>query len=466
MRKRRSSLIALLVLLCSIAMAQEELSYDAFIQNIKSNHPLMTRAKNIRDKGDLLYQSAKGGYDPIISAEYENKNFDEKLYYSSLQTKVKQPLYTSQYITAGYEFGTGSYLNPDLKTPSYGLPFVGIEASLLQGLTFDKRRAEILKSKKYRSYYEAEQNIQTNDLLFYASLSYFDWVYSCKELSLQRYFLTLAETRYNGIRALSNIGERASIDTIEANMLYQTRSLDLQSTQIDNQKKAATVQSLNWLRENEASKLNTTLKLRDSLEYYFDRVKGIYLNSFQNNAISNPVLSKYEANQEILKIEKRYKAELIKPKLDVKYNFLFNTLTNDGPALSISNYRWGANVSFPLLLRTARNDYKLSKIELSNNQLELDNKKNELNFKLNLTRQNISLLLEQLSNAERNLSYSKQLVTAEKLKFDNGESSLFLLNARENKWLESELKLAEYRLKFIKSVMEYIYLRGDQAYSL
>ena len=74
--------------------------------------------------------------------------------------------------------------------------------------------------------------------------------------------------------------------------------------------------------------------------------------------------------------------------------------------------------------------------------------------------------MEQLSNAERNLSYSKQLVTAEKLKFDTGESSLFLLNARENKWLETELKLADYRLKFMKTVMEYIYLRGDQAYSL
>jgi outer membrane protein TolC len=81
-------------------------------------------------------------------------------------------------------------------------------------------------------------------------------------------------------------------------------------------------------------------------------------------------------------------------------------------------------------------------------------------------KQNISLLAEQLQNAERSVKYSKQLVEAEKLKFTNGESSLFILNARENKWLESELKLSEYKLKFIKTVLNIIYLKGNLNYQL
>ena len=35
-----------------------------------------------------------------------------------------------------------------------------------------------------------------------------------------------------------------------------------------------------------------------------------------------------------------------------------------------------------------------------------------------------------------------------------------MLNTRENKLLESELKLAEYKLKFIKTVLNVIYLNG------
>lgn len=108
----------------------------------------------------------------------------------------------------------------------------------------------------------------------------------------------------------------------------------------------------------------------------------------------------------------------------------------------------------------------MAKLNSQNNSFELANKSIELDFKLNALKQNIGLLAEQLQNAERSVKYSKQLVEAEKLKFTNGESSLFILNARESKWLESELKLSEYKLKFIKTVLNIIYLKGNLNYVL
>jgi outer membrane protein TolC len=78
--------------------------------------------------------------------------------------------------------------------------------------------------------------------------------------------------------------------------------------------------------------------------------------------------------------------------------------------------------------------------------------------------QTISILAQQLLNAELSVSYGKLLLEAERLKFDNGESSIFMLNTRENKLLESELKLAEYKLKFIKIVLNIIYLNGNLNY--
>jgi hypothetical protein len=81
-------------------------------------------------------------------------------------------------------------------------------------------------------------------------------------------------------------------------------------------------------------------------------------------------------------------------------------------------------------------------------------------------KQNLSVIAGQVVNAERSALYSKQLVNAEKLKFENGESSLFMLNTRESKWLESELKLAEYKLKFMKAYLSIIYLKGNLNYNL
>lgn len=108
----------------------------------------------------------------------------------------------------------------------------------------------------------------------------------------------------------------------------------------------------------------------------------------------------------------------------------------------------------------------MASLNTQNTSLELGNKSNELRIKQDLLKQNIRILSEQLQNADKTARFSKQLLEAEKLKFENGESSLFMLNTRENKWLESELKLAEYKLKFIKTLLNMIYLNGNLDYKL
>lgn len=108
----------------------------------------------------------------------------------------------------------------------------------------------------------------------------------------------------------------------------------------------------------------------------------------------------------------------------------------------------------------------MANIDLQNNSLELKLKQNEIALKKDQIKKSISVLSQQLKNATKSVTYNKLLVDAERLKFDNGESSLFLLNTRENKLLETELKLAEYKLKFIKTVINLIYLNGDLNYKL
>ena len=90
----------------------------------------------------------------------------------------------------------------------------------------------------------------------------------------------------------------------------------------------------------------------------------------------------------MLDTEVRFKKEMIKPLLNVKYNFLPDNTSEVVPAFSTNNYKWGVNVSFPLLFRNPANDYKMAKVISENNQLELVNKTNELNFKVNALQQN------------------------------------------------------------------------------
>jgi outer membrane protein TolC len=118
------------------------------------------------------------------------------------------------------------------------------------------------------------------------------------------------------------------------------------------------------------------------------------------------------------------------------------------------------------LFRVTKNDFRLSELNQLNTKLELQNKTAELSMKMNATKTTISIISDQVTIADRNARYSRQLLEAEQLKFGSGESSLFLLATRENKWLESELKLCEYKYKFVLTVMQMVYLSGLLNYEM
>lgn len=457
-------LVFLFIFLKVSAQNSSVLSYESFLKNVLENHPIAKKADNIKQYGELQYKASKGNFDPNLSGTYDNKFFNNSNYYSVLSSGVKIPLFTAQNLKVGYEYGVGANVNPEQYTSSYGMPYLGIEVGLLQGLFLDYRRAEVMKSKEYVGYYSAEKKVQLNELLFESSLKYFDWLFSVKQVSLNNYFLDLARQRLLGIEALAGIGERASVDTVEAAIFYQSRLLELQTAIIESQKQNYNVASLNWQSlEMPSMSIYTP---QDSLDKYFERVKNQFVLKVYQDSSANPIIEKYKSIQSVLKIENRIKQEMIKPKLNVNYNFLSYNYNSFSPVYTQNNYKWGVDLSFPLLLRKSRNEYKMSKLNYQNNSLELANKNNEIEFKLSALKQNISVLAEQLQNAERSVRYNKLLVDAEKLKFSNGESSLFILNSRENKWLESELKFSEYKLKFIKNVLTIIYLNGNLNYTL
>lgn len=467
MKKRnRFFLITLFVVFGFYLKSQTAISYNDYILSIKANYPLVKRAGNLVDQANYNYNAARGNYDPTINAAYENKFYNSKNYFSVMHAELKQPLFTNQSINIGYDYGQGNYLDPSNVTSLQGTPFVGVEASLLQGMLFDKRRAEVLKAKQYKTYYEAEKDNIMNQILFEASNNYADWVFAEKELQLYEYFMQLAYKRYVAMVVLSSIGEKAAVDSIEAALLYQGRMIEYQTVKVDNQKMQNRVISFSWKNETQPTPYDTSLTTKDSLENYFSRAESLMDNEIKNTVVNNPLLKKYESAQKILAIDKRLKAEMIKPKLDVKYNFLNSDASPYLTDFSINNYKWGAKFSMPLLLRTSRNEFKISKLNLENNQLELSNKQNEIDLKVNVLKQALLLVKTQIVASEKNVSYSKQLLEAEKLKFENGESSLFLLNTRETKWLESELKLAEYRTKYMKLSFEMIYLKGSMNYQL
>lgn len=461
----RNSLTLWAVLFCltTLNAQYKTLSYRQFSGNVRTHHPLAKQALNSVEYGQYQLKAAQGNFDPVLNGSSEQKFFDGTRYFNYVNGNLKLPIFSSQYIKIGYDYGQGSFINPERYTKEAGLPFAGVELNLLQGLSIDKRRAELLKAKAYTGYYEAERKAILNDLLAGSAYVYSDWLLSVRQLAINRLFLALAEQRLNGIKQLTLIGEKAVVDTIEAAVFYQSRLQEFQDATIQVQYSANALAGFNWGTAAMPDTF-TAYAPADSLEVFYNAVKLKFASELNQLLQSNPSLEKLVATQQVLAVEQRWRKELIKPNLTFSYNFL--SVPGNAPVFSTNGYKWGINLSFPILFRNPRNSYHMAVINTNNNALDIQDKSNEINIKIKTIEQNFNQVNAQILTAERSIVYSKQLVEAEKLKFEVGESSLFLLNMRESKWLENELKLARLQLKFIQLYLQLIHLKGNLNYDI
>ena len=158
-------------------------------------------------------------------------------------------------------------------------------------------------------------------------------------------------------------------------------------------------------------------------------------------AETHPVLKVYTAKLAQLTIDERLKREKLKPKLNAHYNVLSNGLAFT--PLFTDNYKWGLSFSTSTLFRAEKGDVQLAKIKIENTQLLREQKALELKNKLLLALNELDNAVIQLDLSTKMVDNYRQLLVLENNRFQLGESSLFLLNSREMKLIEAQIKLVK-----------------------
>jgi outer membrane protein TolC len=166
----------------------------------------------------------------------------------------------------------------------------------------------------------------------------------------------------------------------------------------------------------------------------------------------------------MLEIEKRYKAQNLLPTLRVNYNFLnkgyeFNMPFNS--ALYNNNYKAGLQFGLPLFLRQARGDLKQAKIKIEQQGLETNQTRLEIENKIKTYYAALNAFKSQYKINDKSVENAKRLLEVELERFEIGESSLFLVNTREIKYIEVLLKSYELKTKFFKTYIALNWAKGS-----
>src|SRR5574343_902213 len=124
---------------------QTTFSDQRFYELVVNNHPLAKQANLKPAYGKYSVLKAKGGFDPKLENQINQKYYNSSNYYSFLNAGLKIPTWYGIEVKSGFEMNDGTYLSPQFKTPAGGLWYGGVAVNLGEGLFIDQRRAELFK---------------------------------------------------------------------------------------------------------------------------------------------------------------------------------------------------------------------------------------------------------------------------------------------------------------------------------
>ncbi len=440
---------------------QNILSFNDYIGLVKENHPVAQQVNLMTKNVDANRMMARGQFDPKIEASSENKRFEGSNYFQLNQAKVKVPTWFGIELNAGFESANGIYTDNSDNLPDRGIWNAGFSVPLAKNFLIDERRAAIKQAKVFARATEQEQILAFNDLLQVAADVYIDWQYNQELLKLAINGVDLAFNRWKDTKSSFIQGDKPAIDTLESYINYVTRESQRIEFLQELENARLAVENLLWRDGYIPLELEIGVQ-PDSLNQSFLQEQMDSLSLIRVALIaSHPELILYDTKVESLQIDNRLQRESLKPDLRVQFNPLL--ATNDQSLFApynANNYKWGASLSYPLLLRKERGKIRMTNIKIETTQLDAKIKEQSIIQLLDTYENTVQQTIAKNELLNTNIDNYFDLLRAERRKFDIGESSVFLLNSRETKYLESQQKLLGGLQKLLQSRVIYLYYTG------
>ena len=431
------------------------LSPEDFIAIVKTYHPVIKQADINIEKAQADITLARGGFDPSVYYSNDQKTFRGENYYNYNNTELKIPTWYGIEVKAGLDNNGGENLNSE---PTFGrTSYVGISVPLAKNLVMDKRRAVLKQAKIFRDQSGVERLNIINDLLYAGYSAYWNWVKEYQVYDVISNTVKVNEARFDLIKIAYRQGDRPAIDTVEALAQLQNFQFLQSESLVKFQNAAVELSNFLWQQNNTWYQLglnvvpNGNWNLQDIGNIPMVMQEELLLTA----RLTHPKLSMYNYKLQVLEIERKLKFQSLLPTVNLKANLLnkdYNVLKGIAvPDYFQNNNKFGVDIGIPLRLSEGRGGYRLAKLKILETNYDLSLQQQEIENKVKFYYNELTGLQQQVKIYNAAYLNFQTLFRGEDVRFKAGESSLFLLNIRENKVLEALQKLIELKTKFFKS---------------
>ncbi|CEK11500.1 TolC family protein [Legionella hackeliae] len=411
-------------------------SVDCFYPQIRIAQLEINKAQ-----GDFL--SAVGQFDPSLDINTRSQPFGGYINnYGDGQFNIPT-LYNGIKVFGGYRLGRGDWpiYYQNYLTNSGGEYRAGISLPLLKDRKIDRERTELLS--KAQQIQVKQQEVQSTKIRIYkeAIVAYWQWVETGLQLRNFEALLKLAKVRQNAIRKQAERGDLPSLSVSE------NLQLIVQRAQLLNQSKMAFEQAainLSLYYRNTDGK--PKIASPSAIPRFLSRLPAkmsVSIGELQ----SHPALKKLDNYKEVIKLKKNLAQNDLLPNLDATAYTFKQEGSGGYPRLIPQAGMVGLSFKFPLLQREAKGRIITASSELQQIQTERRFLHEQLKIELHNLFVGIKIYERQIELLKKELKLAQRVQSGEETKFYEGDSTLFLVNQREQATTQVKLNLINAKIK-------------------
>lgn len=426
----------------SFCRINEPLKLVDILEKVDQFYPQVIIAYLEISKAQGDYISALGKFDPTLNINsrsqpfggYVNTHIDNELVVPTLKNGLK--------LFGGYRIGRGDWpiYYQNYLTNSGGEYRVGLSFPLLRNRAIDKERTALFTQAEI--IHLNNQNASSTKIKIYqeAIKAYWQWVEAGFQVKAFRHLLFLAKKRQDAIIKQANQGELAKL------AIAENLQMMIQRQQFVNQGKMMLEQAAVNLSIYYRDSRGRRLKPKTSQLPHLIKAKRITVSTIFDRLKDHPELRKMESYYHIVKMKQNLARNDLLPNLDAMA-YTSKQYGNGGyPRLIPQAALVGISFKFPFCQREAKGRLLSSTSELK----QIKTKKKFIYEKLSNQLANFFIAIriynQQINLLTHSLHLAKKVEHGEMKKFYQGDSTLFLVNQREQNTTQVRLDLINAKI--------------------
>lgn len=433
----------------------ESLTLEGVLAKVEESHPKLRGAALTRQIAGAKVQEKLGAFDPQLGLESAYQRYNSSSSPGKPYDYVSNGIVVARTDPSGIKW-EGGWINtqglpksPASSTGDVGEFFVQAKVPLLRGAGINDKSVAVEQARLVERQVEQDYRVQRLLTLLEAGGAYLQWNTAVMQWRILKENEELAVARAEQVSTRVKAGDLAAIDQVEAEgEVLKRRELLLKSAR-EVQKGALKLALYLWSSSGDPENIpqpeQAPLTLPETKRLSVEEVYELQLRALSQR----PELRKLELEKSVVSLDRDLAENDRLPQLDLTLRPGYDA---GGQGIGFT-MKAGLELVIPLATRGPDGRRQAAQLKLQKLDLDQVEMIRRILVQIQDAASEAEAAAGRLEQAQELYRQSKTLEEAERTKFRLGDSTLFLVNARERATLEAALKVLDLRYEHAQALL-------------